>query len=101
MATVNETIALYQAVNDYVQGKLTERAEFLERLEAVNLADTDATAQLDTINNEYQTWRTAVNEEKSRLDKLAGDAFDTLSSDNDKKAVNGSAKKCSFNTRHH
>ena len=91
MATVNETIALYQAVNDYVQGKLTERAEFLERLEAVNLADTDATAQLDTINNEYQTWRTAVNEEKSRLDKLAGDAFDTLSSDNDKKAVNGSS----------
>ena len=90
MATVDETVGLYQAVNDYVIAKLTERSTFLERLNDVDLTADDAAAQLDAINNEYQTWRTTINAEKSILEKAAGDAFDTLSS-SDRVAVNQSS----------
>lgn len=90
MATRDETIALYQAVNDYVIAKLTERSTFLERLNDVDLTADDAAEQLDAINNEYQTWRTSINAEKSILEKAAGDAFETLST-SDKVAVNQSS----------
>lgn len=90
MATFDETVGLYQAVNDYVIAKLTERSTFLERLNDVDLTADDAAAQLDAINNEYQTWRTTINAEKSILEKAAGDAFDTLST-SDRVAVNQSS----------
>ena len=89
MATVDETIGLYQAINDYITGAFTERADFLERLEQVDLTADDAVAQLDAINTEYQTWRVSANTEKDRLAKLASVAFNTLSND-DKIAVNKS-----------
>ena len=90
MATRDETIELYKEVNDYVIAKLTDRSAFLERLEQVDLTAEDAIEQLDAINNEYQTWRVDVNAEKSILDKAAGDAFETLSTD-DRVAVNQSS----------
>jgi hypothetical protein len=87
MATVDETVGLYQAVNDYLTGALTERSAFLERLEQVDLTADDAVAQLEAINAEYQTWRVSANAEKDRLVALASAAFNTLNND-DKIQVN-------------
>jgi hypothetical protein len=87
MATVDETVGLYQAVNDYLTGALVERSSFLERLEQVDLTADDAVAQLDAINTEYQAWRVSANAEKDRLVALASAAFNTLNND-DKIAVN-------------
>ena len=90
MATVNDTIALYQAVNDFLSTNIPTRQGYLDRINAVDLKAADAAAQLDAINNEYQTWRVSANAELDRLKQAATASFNTLS-ESDKIAVNSSS----------
>ena len=92
MATVSETIALYKASTDYLIPKIAERNAFLDRLNAVDLTAADAASQLDTINAEYQAWRTATNAEKNIIDDAAVSAFKSLTNDADRLAVTSSAE---------